>query len=583
MTKSLTIFPLRNRTDAPLYTWDFENSTALLGNGTPEASSSSADDPLTLSLFAKGYRRAIKTYRVAENVANLSFVFPCGLVVQGGIHFFRLARGDAVLAESGEVDVAWPRVVMQVPRRLETYHSPVDVEFGFTRNICLPQSPVHFKVWVDLLYHGVPVAGPDLNPQPTTATPPGSGRRGKHRGGWTPLDDDRLRRALRKARNRTSAHDRKEGKSRRKFTWRMKKQRRRKNRLAGVARPDARQGETQDRDGGEEGEAEEALARVKRMMGAQPPRGTLVSSGARAGSSAWGGRAMRLERILLPALYARGSHRVSFLCDSIGPAGLYSVRLITNVSSSPVIASSEWFTVVWSDLFNLFIRASSITPCKVALGVTVSHPACIGEFDKVRVFARVRANVTSADPPTVDRYLLERRVIPFKSSVVFPCSVFELEATDFCFVYVNTAKNKAVSEVQRKCIPTYRPNGIIITIFIVVYRLRLGISPGPNQHPGQSTLGVQQKPGDRARLAPPPVALGSPRDPRPPPLALGSPVAHGSPPDSAPPVTLASLRDSPPPPVALGFPVAHGSSVTRPLVALGSLRDSPPRGSRLPT
>lgn len=215
----------------------------------------------------------------------------------------------------------------------------------FTRNICLPQSPVHFKVWVDLLYHGVPVAGPDLNPQPTTATPPGSGRRGKNRGGWTPLDDDRLRRALRKARNRTSAHDRKEGKSRRKFTWRMKKQRRRKNRLAGVARPDARQGETQDRDGGEEGEAEEALARVKRMMGAQPPRGTLVSSGARAGSSAWGGRAMRLERILLPALYARGSHRVSFLCDSIGPAGLYSVRLITNVSSSPVIASSEWFTV----------------------------------------------------------------------------------------------------------------------------------------------------------------------------------------------------------------------------------------------
>lgn len=104
-------------------------------------------------------------------------------------------------------------------------------------------------------------------------------------------------------------------------------------------------GDTQDKEVGAEGEADEALARAKRMMGAQPPRGTLVSSGARAGSSAWGGRAMRLERILLPGLYARGSHKVSFLCDSIGPAGFYSVRLITNVSSSPVIASSEWFTV----------------------------------------------------------------------------------------------------------------------------------------------------------------------------------------------------------------------------------------------
>ncbi|XP_063600628.1 uncharacterized protein LOC134776802 [Penaeus indicus] len=518
LTATVILAPTPPSTEAPLYTWDFENSTALTANGTSDASfyaddvdsqeaEAEADDttedygdvlaeplpplryvngsvdsnflydvsveeeeeeeapeesaePLTLSLFAKGYRRAIKTYRVTENVASLSFVFPCGLVVQGGIHFFRLERGGDVLAESGEVEVAWPRVVMEVPRWLETYHSPVDVEFGFTRNICLPQSPIHFKVWVDLLYHGVPVAGPDPYSPPTTATPPGSGKHGKNRGAWTPLDDDRLRRALRKGRNRMNGQDRKEGWSRRKFTWRMKKQRRRKNRIAGVVRPDSRRGETQDNEAGAEEETEEALARAKRMMGVQPPKGTLVSSGARAGSSAWGGRAMRLERIQLPGLYARGSHKVSFLCDSIGPAGLYSVRLITNVSSSPVIASSEWFTVVWSDLFNLFIRASSITPCRGSIGVTVSYPACIGEFDKVRVFARVRANVTSADPPTVDRYLLERRVIPSRSSVVFPCSVFEIEATDFCFVYVNTAKNKAVSEVQRKCIPTYRPNVI---------------------------------------------------------------------------------------------------------------------------
>lgn len=42
----------------------------------------------------------------------------------------RLERGGEVLAESGEVEVAWPKVVMEVPRWLETYHSPVDVEFG---------------------------------------------------------------------------------------------------------------------------------------------------------------------------------------------------------------------------------------------------------------------------------------------------------------------------------------------------------------------------------------------------------------------------------------------------------------------
>lgn len=147
MSVSLLMF-LPCRTDAPLYTWDFENKTAVLFKtsqdpgyqDTPAAETdddadsdnytdnllrplrpsaprivSTEDDnlipqsfggdttipssppttPLTLSLYSKGRVRAIETYLVDERHHNFTYVFPCGVVVQGGLHFFRYVPVDS--------------------------------------------------------------------------------------------------------------------------------------------------------------------------------------------------------------------------------------------------------------------------------------------------------------------------------------------------------------------------------------------------------------------------------------------------------------------------------------------------------
>ena len=44
-------------------------------------------------------------------------------------------------------------------------------------------------------------------------------------------------------------------------------------------------------------------------------------------------------------LYSEVQHDVRFDCDRIGPAGMYSVRLITDVESSPLITESKLFRV----------------------------------------------------------------------------------------------------------------------------------------------------------------------------------------------------------------------------------------------
>lgn len=59
--------------------------------------------------------------------------------------------------------------------------------------------------------------------------------------------------------------------------------------------------------------------------------------------------------------------------------------------------------VVWSELFTLHVQAANIHPCQGSLGVHVTYPSCVGGMDKVRVYARIRANVTSVNPPTIDK------------------------------------------------------------------------------------------------------------------------------------------------------------------------------------
>ncbi|XP_045585383.2 uncharacterized protein gogo isoform X2 [Procambarus clarkii] len=482
LTAVVYLTPTPPPTDAPLYTWDFDNKSAILlntsvtdpGGGKPDdpgqedvpGQNNDPDDeavrswrlpgdinapriasggllgaarePLTLSLFASGSVRAIKTYVVNEEVDTLSYIFECGIVVQGGIHFFWLQRGSEVLAVSGEVEVSWPNMTIEVPKRVETYRSPVEVKLRFTHSKCMPKSPIMFKTFVDLLYHGVPVGGTSTEAPPTTTPTTTPSWRQHGNKPWSFLKRKRSHRVPGSQKNMGGRKPGKDGRLGRKHRRTRKRKRR--------GRKDAYE------------RYWEWIRRQRRAVVEDiPARGSVVSTGARAVSWAWGGEAVVLGRVRLWDLYNLPVHELRFPCEAIGPAGLYSVRLATDVHTSPVIAASKWFTVEWSDTFTLHVQAANIYPCEGSMGVHVTYPSCVGVADKVRVYARIRANVTSANPPTVDKYVSEQRVIKPRTSAAFPCSTFQQEATEYCFVYINTARTKAVSQVKRRCVPYYKP------------------------------------------------------------------------------------------------------------------------------
>ncbi|XP_050710530.1 uncharacterized protein LOC126995213 [Eriocheir sinensis] len=205
-----------------------------------------------------------------------------------------------------------------------------------------------------------------------------------------------------------------------------------------------------------------------------PSVGDIVEATSREPTFAWGGNATVQGVQQGPGLYSIDNHTVSFPCDSLGPAGYYSVRLIAPglvTESARLIASSLWFKVEWSDEFTLQVNTPSIQPCysDSSLKVRVAYPYCLGkkeedkerkQRDKVRVYALYRANVTSANPPIEKSYVSEVPVKARKNSVYFPCEVFNREATEYCFAYVNTAVTNVTSLVRQQCVPYYKPNAL---------------------------------------------------------------------------------------------------------------------------
>lgn len=192
--------------------------------------------------------------------------------------------------------------------------------------MCLPSSAITFKTWVDLLYHGVPVGGASMEATPTLPPTTSSTSRRRNTRPWSFVKESISSDFLRKERIRRHRERVQRKKLRRKNRVKERKRRRR----------------------GRKGAFErywEWRRRQPRGAEEQPARGTVVASGARALSWAWGGGAMLLGRVPLLGLYSRAPHEVWFPCDAIGLAGLYSVRLATDVSTAPVIASSQWFTV----------------------------------------------------------------------------------------------------------------------------------------------------------------------------------------------------------------------------------------------
>lgn len=90
-------------------------------------------------------------------------------------------------------------------------------------------------------------------------------------------------------------------------------------------------------------------------------------------------------------------------------------------------------------------------------GITVlfQYPSCIlAQGDRVRVLARLQANVASLAPPTTLEYIAEHRIVHGQHSLKFECDLFSERYVEYCFVYVSQAITGAVADVRMDCVPT---------------------------------------------------------------------------------------------------------------------------------
>lgn len=104
----------------------------------------------------------------------------------------------------------------------------------------------------------------------------------------------------------------------------------------------------------------------------------------------------------------------------------------------------------WSEEFKLTVHARSIYPCEGSGGVPVlfEYPSCRLEGDRIRVYGRLKADVTSVASPSSLHYITESRSIPGKHSLAFDCDLFTEKFIEYCFVYVSQAITGAMGNVK---------------------------------------------------------------------------------------------------------------------------------------
>ncbi|XP_017122062.1 uncharacterized protein LOC108142603 [Drosophila elegans] len=144
-------------------------------------------------------------------------------------------------------------------------------------------------------------------------------------------------------------------------------------------------------------------------------------------------------------------------CELFGLAGNYAVQLRPMVPAQNVPTTRRLLSVDWSDEFVFNVYARSIFPCDphTGIGVLYEYPGCILEQgDRVRLYAKLRADVASLKPPTSLHYVAEQRVVKSQHSLYFACDLFSEKYVEYCFVYVSQAISGAVADVRMDCVPT---------------------------------------------------------------------------------------------------------------------------------
>lgn len=166
-----------------------------------------------------------------------------------------------------------------------------------------------------------------------------------------------------------------------------------------------------------------------------------------------------IHRIELSSLNQYSSGQILFQCNLLDQAGIYQVQLISLYDPLQPIATSNPMILVWSPLYKLDIRTSSVFPCNSFLTVTYRHPPCIGDEDKVRLYKVIRLTQSSIASPTNLLYIGEQRVRFEASTVSFECPMFHESSLGYCFKYVSRAANGAVAEQTSLCVPANRQTG----------------------------------------------------------------------------------------------------------------------------
>ncbi|XP_018332214.1 uncharacterized protein LOC108741789 isoform X2 [Agrilus planipennis] len=152
-------------------------------------------------------------------------------------------------------------------------------------------------------------------------------------------------------------------------------------------------------------------------------------------------------------------HMLVLRCELFGVAGHYvfTLRPSQLTPSFPMI--SAYLQADWSDQFVFNVHARSIIPCdshSTGIRVLFEYPSCILEKgDRIRLFGRLRANVTSINPPTSLVYIAEQWIKRGEHRLDFNCDLFTEKYVEYCFVYVSQAITGAVSNVREDCVPTF--------------------------------------------------------------------------------------------------------------------------------
>ncbi|XP_076233758.1 thrombospondin-1 like protein golden goal isoform X2 [Calliopsis andreniformis] len=148
---------------------------------------------------------------------------------------------------------------------------------------------------------------------------------------------------------------------------------------------------------------------------------------------------------------------IFFRCEFFGLPGNYAIKLKASNLNPTAPNTSVYFKVKWSEEFKLTVHARSIYPCEGAGGIAVlfEYPSCRLEGDRVRVYGRLKADVTSVASPSSLHYITESRSIPGKHSITFDCDLFTEKFVEYCFVYVSQAITGAMMDVKITCVPTF--------------------------------------------------------------------------------------------------------------------------------